>query len=88
MIEITLSSRYFVVFLPVGGCTAPIGEDVAPEAAFSLMEAYQLAANGTNPDFPFADPESVVIRTAHPSGKWGEHSCARFVGGVQVFPIT
>ena len=88
MREIILPSRYFVIFLTADGCTQPIGEEVAPEAAFSRMEAYQIASNGTNPDFPFADPQAVVIRSAHPLGDWGEHSCARFVNGKMVFPFA
>ena len=32
MRDIIPPSRYFVVFLPTGGCTAPIGEDPSPEA--------------------------------------------------------
>jgi hypothetical protein len=87
MVEIILASRYFVVFLPAGGCTQPI-DDFPPCAAFSHTEAHQLARNGSDPDFPFADPEAVVMRTAHPEGKWGEHSCARYVAGKMVFPFT
>lgn len=88
MVEIVLASQYFVVFLPVGGCTQPIGEDLTPAAAFSRAEAYQIAKIGTDPDCSFSDPEAVVLRTAHPEGKWGEHSCARYVAGKMVFPFT
>jgi hypothetical protein len=88
MVEIILSSRYFVMFVMAGEASADAPSFDSPCATFSRMEAYQLAARGTDPEFPFAAQSAVVERSAHPSGNWGEHSCARFVAGKMVFPFT
>lgn len=83
MLDIVLASRYAVVF---DARLVEPGHDPEVEPCAFFSEARRLAAQSTHPETPFGNHEAVILRDAHPLGLWGEHSCARYVDGQQMFP--